>query len=95
MHKFPAGNSACERRSLGESATCLSREVLSRAVTADVMRQALPAERTDRPSARMSHGRARRSPQMGTPRSGGPGVAVSGREGNSAPRLRLDGGNRA
>lgn len=80
MHKFPAGNSACERRSLGESATCLSREVLSRAVTADVMRQALPAERADRPSVRMSHGRVRRSPQMRVPRSGTAGarVAVSG-----------------
>lgn len=80
VHKFPAGNSACERRSLGESATCLSREVLSRAVTADVMRRALPAERTDRLSVWMSHGRVRGSPQMRMPRSGtvGARVAVSG-----------------
>lgn len=33
VRKFPAGSGACERLSLGESATCLSREVLSRAVT--------------------------------------------------------------
>lgn len=92
VHKFPAGNSACERLSLGESATCLSQEVLSRAVTADVMRQALPAVHRSTVGAGES-----RSPEMWTARSGTvkARVAVGGLRKNRAPQLRLDAGNQA